>query len=1027
MATTGSSFGRYAPNPTTTVSFRGGPIVPTPDQSAAETARLQSKSASVESKTVLTNVDPAKTTASNASVGQNVLHKFRSFNYNFTLAGLPKSKLADPTSYRGTSNLDLIILRSGGKGASKMNITSSLLTSAITPSNVSAGGGRGGGYVDRNYGQEFIDGFNKDSPGQFDMFIDNVQMHNTFSFSDRSSTTLLTNITFDVHEPYSINGFLESLQVAAIASGYASYVQASFLLKMQFTGYPDGAGMPDAVGEIDGCTRYIVLQFTKVEVEVTEEGTKYKCEAVPFEQRSYGETTNQLTKSLQLQGETVKDILENFMKGVEAQVAESNKDSKTENKNLHDSYEVKFPTYDPVNGFDYTKENKIASSKVAVSLEDNKIYSFVDPQKTDVKNAYKVQKPTQAVTTSTTTVQTAATVSDKGNTAVVVFQSEQAIHECIASVVRDSEYIRTFLKSIGQADDNPDQFGMVKYFLVRLEVIPKAELDTNKKRPYQTYRYIVSEYKVHYTLIPNYGSAITDVSKYTSKAVRKYDYLYTGNNLDVIQFKLKFDYLYFEAVPTSQGNNDRPSSQVSAKPAGGTDIKQTGTDKKVIEQAPVPMAQTAAAPSYTNSNASGGAGGQQQRDDPYWNMARAMHESVINSKASLLSGEIEILGDPIFLVAGGTGNYAPKPSQTNTGQTADGEVAHLEGEVIINIGFRNPLDINNLANGGTIKFSKVVPFSGYYKVLNVTSTFKEGVFKQVLSIIRIPGQLDQNSPSTIVATDVTSVVDTTAKAGDSVQADSTKATDSPPPGSSVSQFLLADATANLPGVSGLKIGSITGLVGGLTGAATSLASGLRLSASGLKLGSTDLSVSSSPYSLTVPSVTGLTSNLTGRLTSAVTAGTTAAQGLTSSLTSAAATAQNLTGSLTGNLTSALGSVQGLAGGLTGKLNDVLATGSALSADAIAAASQGLDLTSFPKAALANIPPIQPLAIAADALPDPAIVATAVSNFTVPAVSDISKIGNTVAQKFGSIANGSNPLTSIANAASPLTKLITSKG
>jgi hypothetical protein len=957
--------------------------------------RVQSSSPSIESKTVNTavNVDPAKTTASNANVEKNILHKFRSFNYNFTLAGLPKSKLADPTSYRGTSELDLVILKSGGKGNKKFKNTEGDATAG-----------------------QIIDQFNKEAPGRFDMFIDNVQLTNTFSFSNRSSTTLLTNISFDVFEPYSINGFLEALQTAALASGYVSYVQASFLLKMQFTGYPDGPGMPNVVQEINGGTRYIVIQFSKVDVEVTEQGTRYRCEAIPFEHKGYSATTNQLAKSIQLQGKSVKDILENFMKGVEAQVAESNQDSKTSNGNLHDSYEVKFPTYDPVKGFDYSQENKIAKSDVAVSLEDNRIYKFEDPQQTVIKNAYKIQKPTQSATTSTTTVQNAAEFNDKGD-AVVVFQSQQAIHECIAAIVRDSVYVRDLLKNIGKADDNPDQFGMVKYFLVRLEVIPKAEMDMSKKRPYQTYRYIVSEYKVHYTSIPNYGSAITDVTKYTSKAVRKYDYLYTGNNVDVMHFKLNFDLAYFESIPYAQGNNDRPSSQTAAKPAGATDIKQKEPERTVVEQSQVPVAPKAVAPSYTNSNATGGTGGQQQRDDPYWNMARAMHDSIINSKANLLAGQIEILGDPVFLVAGGTGNYAPKPSQTKLGQTDDGEVAHLEGEVLININFRNPVDVKNLANGGTAQFSKLAPFSGYYRVTVVTSTFKDGVFKQVLDMYRMPGQIDSTSPATIVATDVESVVETTPKPGDSVQADSTNATDSPPPGTSVSQFLLADATSKLPGAPGLKIGSITGLAGGLTGSAASLASGLRLSASGLKLGSTDLSVSSSPYSLSVPSVSGLTSSVTGSLNSAVAAGTAAAQGLTSSLSSAAATAQNLTGNLTGNLTSALGSAKGLASSLTGKLNNTLATGSILSADAIAAASQGLDLTSFPKSALANIPAMQPFAVASDALPDPAMVATAASNFTVPIASDISKIGNTVAQKFGSIAN----------ATSPLSKLITPKG
>jgi hypothetical protein len=40
---------------------------------------------------------------------------------------------------------------------------------------------------------------------------------------------------------------------------------------------------------------------------------------------------------------------------------------------------------------------------------------------------------------------------------------------------------------------------------------------------------------------------------------------------------------------------------------------------------------------------------------------------------------------------------------------------------------------------------KRVSFSGVYRVISVSNTFKDGTFKQRLKIIRVPGQvLDQN-------------------------------------------------------------------------------------------------------------------------------------------------------------------------------------------------------------------------------------------------------------------------------------------
>jgi hypothetical protein len=116
----------------------------------------------------------------------NVLNSFRSITYNFTLAGLKKGYLSDPKKYR-ESELELVILKSGGKGAAKMTASTAGGMNAAPKS-----GGRGTpGYVDprrldiseddkkqalRSYGNEMVDGFNAESPGRFDMFIENISV-----------------------------------------------------------------------------------------------------------------------------------------------------------------------------------------------------------------------------------------------------------------------------------------------------------------------------------------------------------------------------------------------------------------------------------------------------------------------------------------------------------------------------------------------------------------------------------------------------------------------------------------------------------------------------------------------------------------------------------------------------------------------------------------------------------------------------------------------------------------------------------
>jgi hypothetical protein len=167
---------------------------------------------------------PPKKTQSLPATEKNVLNSYRSYNYNFVLAGLDKAALTDPTVENFEASIKLLtILSSSGKG-----------NSIVTPSRSTDGSGR-----------TLINNFNKQSPGRFDMFIDNVEITTLMAFQKQSTTTLPTTCRFEVFEPYSINGFVEALHVTSVAAGYVNYAEASFILKMSFVGYSDNGDMPE--------------------------------------------------------------------------------------------------------------------------------------------------------------------------------------------------------------------------------------------------------------------------------------------------------------------------------------------------------------------------------------------------------------------------------------------------------------------------------------------------------------------------------------------------------------------------------------------------------------------------------------------------------------------------------------------------------------------------------------------------------------------------------------------------------------
>lgn len=671
---------------------------------------------------------------------KNVLNRYRSSTYNFTLAALRKDDINDPSVYRNSA-LDLIIIKSGGKGIQGISTNVSGVDRVVgqTVTEFREGGRLLGvdkkDIIEKDFsGTELVKGFNENSPGRFDLFIDDVEIETLMAFTPASGTTLPTSVKFTVIEPYSINGFIEALHVSAIAAGYPNYTQASFLLKMEFVGYPDDDTTvfknPQVV---ENSTRYFPIKFTGIEVEVTERGTRYRCAAIPWSDAAFGQP-NSLKRPVTMAGNTVGDILKNLIKNLNDQLREDDKAAKSGTPaNDSDEYEIVFPTRTD-SGFDYTQINDIGKTSLKTILRDPAIYKFKDPGEIEKK-----QTPQQ----NDSNPDEIKLHPTSGSPPQIQFAENQKINEIIAAVIRDSEYIRKILKE-SKVDGN----GFIDYFAIKAEVTNKSTIDPVSRKPFQKYRFSVIPYKVHFTRIPSLKGQKFDPGPITKLSLREYNYIYTGNNVDILNFKLNFNTLFFEAIPLAMGNNDQPGAASSAGQPNDTKRQLKGDDisNQKSDQNFSPTLRQVPQPVTTD-----GANASQRSTDPYYALAKNMHSAIIDSNASMLTGNIDILGDPFYLVTGGIGNYDSKPSGVQ-GLTQDGEADHLQGEVLITINFRNPVDINPLQKGGNFYFeTEKLPFSGVYMVTKAVSSFKDGIFKQSLDIIRVPGQIVGRTRETVLA------------------------------------------------------------------------------------------------------------------------------------------------------------------------------------------------------------------------------------------------------------------------------------
>lgn len=695
----------------------------------------------------------------------NVLNQYRSVSYNFTLAALKKSQLNDPASFN-PNNPDFVIVSTKGKrigsgggmstntdplntaqpartvnaNSSDSNTNNANATNQVSSTDPSATQKLNQQQAN-NFAADYIGQFNQESPGRFDMFIDDVDILSTFSFNEGTATTLPTEMNFQVIEPYSMNGFMEALQAAAIGAGYTDYASCSFVMIIDFTGYPAQFDIPMPM-PIPGASRTFIITIAGVDAEINEKGTVYKIKAVLSSGLLFGERIGTLKRKISAKGNTVKDLLDDLTTGINNENIATAR-SKGVTDSFIDQYEILFPKYDNNDRIIPGEVNDIGKSGYGIESGSQNLSKMQDIDSTKASYLGKSTNTNSRPETKSTAAVPLATYSAQ-------FDSGLPIQSAIAAAIRDSDYVKNIIKAFmekdGGAKNKVDPNQMVDYFII----IPKVRdqegpINPTTNRPYKVYSYIVKQYKMLYNMaVPGQSRQRIDDKKLQQLTLRNYNYMYTGLNTDVLDFKINFNTLFYETLPKALGNPPERvvTSSDKAKPGNSNIVKEKTLVPMVANQNSNFTAPRADSADMNSQNPGGmpnaGPGGLE-----YYNqMVKAMHSTIVTSNAGLVTGELSILGDPYYITSGASGNNASSGGKQG-GYAGNQEAAVSAGQVLVSVNFNNPIDINR--STGLMKFQqKVMPFSGVFQVNTVRHKFKNGLFTQDLQIIRVPGQ-PQNS------------------------------------------------------------------------------------------------------------------------------------------------------------------------------------------------------------------------------------------------------------------------------------------
>jgi hypothetical protein len=235
-------------------------------------------------------------------------------------------------------------------------------------------------------------------------------------------------------------------------------------------------------------------------------------------------------------------------------------------------------------------------------------------------------------------------------------------------------------------------------------------------------------------LPPNTPNPGTEQQK--AQVVKEYNYIYTGKNLDILDWNIEFNAGFYTAMNSDGGKNNGDKKI--------TENQSSAANAENVEAAQVPQGQepqkgqiptTVIKDGVLTSTAYKGGGGL---DDNASLAARQFHDA-ITSGNDMIALDLTILGDPYYLGDSGMGNYSAV-STDNRHITADGSMNYQNGEVQVLINFRTPVDINQQTGLYDFTSTSISQFSGLYRVLQVDSTFSRGKFTQVLKMVRLKNQ-----------------------------------------------------------------------------------------------------------------------------------------------------------------------------------------------------------------------------------------------------------------------------------------------
>lgn len=641
---------------------------------------------------------------------------------------------------------------------------------------------------DKNTGESATAG--RDPAFNQDFYFDNLKFETIIGLNAHTRGTNALAIEFTIIEPYGMTLLDRIMDVNNLHLNSKNYLEMPYLLEITFFGSDDNGKQT----KITNQTKWIPIKLIGFKITAGVKGAEYHVSAVPFNHGAYFETVQSVKTRMEVTSKTVGEYFSSSLdtatqNSVNSAIEEDSKRQTQQNAQTLQiaSGSASYAQEAKDKAIRTAAENPItvnAKSFVAAynawfaaqekkgNIEHADViqFNFIEDDSTkQISSSSIVDAKKNSIRRVGETDTSTKAKSDQGNnTNSVKFDSivhdleaGTSINEVINIVLSQSEY---FLKQVKDTStDTPatsksedDAATQTQSTPVKMwKIVPTIELldfDTKRNVFAKRITFNVSTYLAYQKRDDRLPQSNPP------KAVKRYDYLYTGKNSNVISFDIDFNALYYTALSTNRNNVNIASgaSQVSEDKQDNDKVSKLTDKRQIAQETRHPV----------TGDQSVGAGGAAARSETQ-NSRSALQGIYTSAAGDMINLKLQIIGDPEFIkqddfyvspaisVGSGTG-IIKSPNDVYVPGTSS--ISMDSGEIFCYVTFRTPTDFNDSTGmydlNSKNKYS-VSEFSGHYKVINVTNEFRNGKFTQTLNLIRYPKQ-DPINKSSASSSDVAS-------------------------------------------------------------------------------------------------------------------------------------------------------------------------------------------------------------------------------------------------------------------------------